>query len=161
MVYCVSWRTERNRNTSAKVARVYMLRYDMIIAESNGCEHYNDVIMASQITGVSIVCSSVGSGADQRKYQSSASLVFVWEIHRWPVNSPLKGPVTRKRFPFDDVIMRYLYVSHILVKLPLNSLWCSNDVWCHKTWSTLVQAMTCCLRAPAELLPETGNVDQS
>ena len=26
-------------------------------------------------------------------------------IHRWPVNSPHKGPVTRKRFPFDDVIM--------------------------------------------------------
>ena len=26
-------------------------------------------------------------------------------IHRWPVNSPHKGPVTRKMFPFDDVIM--------------------------------------------------------
>ena len=70
--------------------------------------HYNDVIMsmmASQITGVFIVCSIVGSGADQRKYQSSASLAFVRGIHRWPVNSPHKGPVTRKMFPFDDVIM--------------------------------------------------------
>ena len=28
-------------------------------------------------------------------------------IHRWPVNSPHKGPVTRKMFPFDDVIMKY------------------------------------------------------
>ena len=26
-------------------------------------------------------------------------------IHRWPVDSPHKGPVTRKMFPFDDVIM--------------------------------------------------------
>ena len=60
--------------------------------------HYNDVIMsamASQITGVSIVCSSVGSGATQRKHLSSASLAFVWGIHRWPVNSPHKRPVTR------------------------------------------------------------------
>ena len=28
-------------------------------------------------------------------------------IHRWPVNSPHKGPVTRKMFPLDDVIMTY------------------------------------------------------
>ena len=71
-------------------------------------QHYNDVIlsaMASQITGVSIVCSTVCSGTYQRKRQSSASLAFVTGIHRWPVNSPHKGPVTRKMFPFDDVIM--------------------------------------------------------
>ena len=70
--------------------------------------HDNDVIMsaaASQITGVSIVCSSVGSGATQIKHQSSASLAFVWGIHQWPVNSPHKGPVTQKMFPFDNVII--------------------------------------------------------
>ena len=70
--------------------------------------HYNDVIMsamASQITGVSVVCPTVGSVADHRKHQSSASLAFVQGIHRWPVNSPHKRPVTRKMFPFDDVIM--------------------------------------------------------
>ena len=61
--------------------------------------------MASQTTGVSIVYSSVGSGSDQRKHQSTASLAFVRGIHRWPVNSTHKGPVTRKMFPFDDVIM--------------------------------------------------------
>ena len=44
-------------------------------------------------------------GADQRKNQSSTSLAFVRGIHRWPVNSPHKGPVTRKMFPFDDVTM--------------------------------------------------------
>ena len=34
-----------------------------------------------------------------------ASLAFVRGIYRWPVNSPHKGPATRKMFPFDDVIM--------------------------------------------------------
>ena len=63
------------------------------------------IAMASLITSLTIVYSTVYSGADQRKHQSSASLAFAREIHRWPVNSPLKGPVTRKMFPFDDVIM--------------------------------------------------------
>ena len=41
----------------------------------------------------------------KEKHKSSASLAFVWGIYRSPVNSPHKGPVTRKMFPFDDVIM--------------------------------------------------------
>ena len=61
--------------------------------------------IASQITSLTIVYSTVYSDADQRKHQSSASLAFVRGIHRWPVNSPHKGPVTRKMFPFDHVIM--------------------------------------------------------
>ena len=44
-------------------------------------------------------------GSDQREHQSYASLAFARGIHRWPVNSSHKGPVTRKVFPFDDVIM--------------------------------------------------------
>ena len=70
--------------------------------------HYSDVRMgtiASQITSLTIVYSTVYSDADQRKHQSSASLAFVWGIHRGPVNSPHKWPVTRKMFPFDNVIM--------------------------------------------------------
>ena len=70
--------------------------------------HYDDVIMtmlASQITSLTIVYSIVYSGVNQRKHQSSASLAFVREIHRGPVNFPHKWPVTRKMFPFDDVIM--------------------------------------------------------
>ena len=70
--------------------------------------HYCDVIMsevASQITSPTIVYSTVYSGADQRKHQSSSSLAFVWGIHRCPVNSPHKWPVTRKMFQFDDAIM--------------------------------------------------------
>ena len=39
------------------------------------------------------------------KHQSSASLAFVRGIQRWSMNSPRKGPVTWKMFPFDDVIM--------------------------------------------------------
>ena len=73
--------------------------------------HYYDVIMnsmSSQITSSTIVYSSVCSGADKRKHQSFASLAFVRGIHRWPVNSPHKWPVTRKMFPFDDVIMLIL-----------------------------------------------------
>ena len=48
------------------------------------------------VSNVSIVGSTVGSGADQRIHQSSVSLAFVRGIHRWPVNSPHKGPVTWK-----------------------------------------------------------------
>ena len=63
--------------------------------------------MASQITSLAIVYSTIYSGADQRKHQSSASLAFVRGIHRWPVNSPHTWPVTRKMFPFDAVIIHY------------------------------------------------------
>ena len=70
--------------------------------------HFNDVIMgmiASQITSLTIVYSTVYSDADQRKLQNSASLAFVRGIHQGPVNFPHKWPVTWKMFPFDDVIM--------------------------------------------------------
>ena len=63
--------------------------------------------IASQITSLTIVYSAVYSGADQRKHQSSASLAFV----QGPVISPHKGPVTRKMFPFDDVIMIFIQVN--------------------------------------------------
>ena len=64
--------------------------------------------IASQITSLTVVYSTVYSDTDQRKHQSSASLAFVWGIHRRPVNSPHKWPVTRKMSPFDDVIMALL-----------------------------------------------------
>ena len=78
--------------------------------------HYSSVIMSTiafQITSVTIVCSTVYSGADQRQHQSSASLAFVRGIHREPVNSPLKESVTRKMFPFDDVIMLRRIDAHV------------------------------------------------
>ena len=63
---------------------------------NNILRHYNDVIisaMASQITAVSIVNTAICSGADQRKYKSTAALAFVWEIHRWSLNSPQKKAI--------------------------------------------------------------------
>ena len=80
--------------------------------------NYNDVIMnlmAYRIISIAIVYSNVYSGADQRKHQSSASLAFVRRIHRGPVISSHKWPVTRKIFPFDDVIMP----NHFLGSLPI------------------------------------------
>ena len=55
-------------------------QYFMIIPDSTVGKHYGDVIigtMASQITSLTIVYSTVHSGADQRKHQSTASLAFV------------------------------------------------------------------------------------
>ena len=80
-------------------------------------QHYGDAMMdaiASHVTSLTIVYSTVYSDADRRKHQSSASLTFVWGIHRGPVNSPHKWPVTRKMFSFDDVIMKNCQMSAIL-----------------------------------------------
>ena len=85
--------------TSTMAKLNHLWSYDM---------HHSDVIMntmVSQITSVSILDLTVCSGPDQRNHQSSASLALVRGVHRWLVNSPHKGPVTRKWFPFDDVIM--------------------------------------------------------
>ena len=81
--------------------------------------HYDDVIMgaiASLITSLTIVYSTVYSDADQRKHQSSASLAFVRGIHWGPVNSPHKWPVTQKMFPFDEVIMKKLSLKMLFAK---------------------------------------------
>ena len=72
--------------------------------------------IASQITSLTIVHSIVCS-ADQRKHKSSASLAVVRGIHRGPVNSPHKWPVTRKLFPFDDVIMQSVQWYGLVQKL--------------------------------------------
>ena len=74
------------------------------------------VAVAAQITGISAVCSTVSSGADQRKHRSFAPLTFVRGIHRWSVVSPHESPVTRKMFPFDDVIL-YHSVSWLVWNL--------------------------------------------
>ena len=87
-------------------------------------KHYNDVIMstmASQVTSLTIVYSSVYSGANQRKHQSSVSLAFGKGIHQWPVNFPHKGPVTRKMFPFDDVIMISLKFVSLFLRVQLTN----------------------------------------
>ena len=106
------WENSRDRSGVAfpKVCAFVSLQHDALCQYFifSGIVHNCDVIMgamASQITSLMIVYATAHSGADQRKHQSTTSLAFVRGIHRWPVNSPHKRPVTRKIFPFDDVIM--------------------------------------------------------
>ena len=65
--------------------------------------------IASQITSLTIVYSTVYSDADQRKHQSSTSLAFVWGIHRVPGTgefpTQMASNTENKIFPFDDVIL--------------------------------------------------------
>ena len=82
--------------------------------------------MASQFTSLTIVYSTSYSGTDQRKHQSYASLAIVRGIHRWPVNSPQKGPVAREMFPLDDVIMETLFQYSLFM------LW-QIAIFCDKT----------------------------
>ena len=87
-------------------------KYHLFWYATNHHNHYSDVIMStmtSQISSLTIVYLSFYSNTDQRKHQSSASLAFVWGIHRSPVNSPHKWPVTRKMFPFNDVIITNIF----------------------------------------------------
>ena len=53
------------------------------------------------------------------------SLAYERGIHRWPVNSPHKGPVLRKRFPFDDVILLCL----------MGELWIVYGAYYGEVWS--------------------------
>ena len=88
-------------------------------------------VMVSQMTGVSIVYSTVGSGKDQSKHQSSASLAFVMGIHWGPVNSSHKGPVTPKMFPFDDVSMHHFMVAleSANVQYPAETDFTISGIW--------------------------------
>ena len=87
-------------------------------------------MLASQITSLTVVYSIVDSGVNQRKHQSSASLAFVREIHRGPVNFPHKWPVTRKMFPFDDVIMVFCGIHITKISQEIDGLVqdCSNSI---------------------------------
>ena len=92
--------------------------------------HYNERD-ASQITGFSFVCSTVGSGADQTRNTSNFHVTGLCAG-----NSPLtyefpaKRPVTRKMFPFDDVIM-----------------------WLHRSGSTSTPVMAWCRAIPSLTAP--------
>ena len=87
-------------------------------------KHYNDVIMsamASQITCTSNVCSAVCSGAHQTSKLRVTGLCV--GNSPGPVNSPHKGPVTRKMFPFDDVIMDEVIMTlYGIYRAPQNPL---------------------------------------
>ena len=87
--------------------------------------HHNERDGVS-IISLTIVYSTVYSGADQGKHKNFASLAFVRGIYRWPVNSPHKGSVTRKMFPFDDVIinispLQLIHYSRLLTHYTVNT----------------------------------------
>ena len=89
------WTRQRfGRASSGSILSPICRRYPFVVYHDGGLRS----AMASQITGVSIVFSTICSGADQRKYQRSALLAFVKRIYKWPVDSPHKRPVTRKLF---------------------------------------------------------------
>ena len=78
-------------------------------------------------------------------HQSSASLAFVRGIHRRPVNSPHKWPVTRKMSPFDDVIMFQTFLFTVaareLIQFVSKISVASWRYMASKFWSTFVQAI--------------------
>ena len=124
-VKCLLWIWSQFLNWQVIISRGIVWRCQVgaksfskaIIIQSNHAYHCSAVMMgaiASQITNLTIVYSIVYSSVDQRKHQSSASLAFVREIHRGQVNSPHIWPVTRKMFPFDDVIMYALVAVGLL-----------------------------------------------
>ena len=118
--------------------------------------------MASQITSLTIFYSTVYSGADQRKHQSSASLAFVRRIHRH------ERSVTRKVFPFDHVITTtdiYLFWQHVFnIKYVCKRIWelpfaseynCDNVHDDVIKWKPFPRYSALCVEFPVEF-PATG-----
>ena len=89
--------------------------------------HHNDVIMttvASQITSLTVVYSTVYSDADQRKHQSSASLAFVRGIHRDRCIPRTKGQLRGKCF-------------HLMTSsCGSQQTWKTKDAFCNKNIDT-------------------------
>ena len=63
-------------------------------------------------------------GADQSKHQSSKSLAFMRGIHRWPVNSQHKGPVTRKMFIWWRLRITYMVIHNLVKHAEIISAFC-------------------------------------
>ena len=82
--------------------------------------HYIDVIMttvASQITSLTVVYSTVYSDVDQRKHQRSASLAFVWGIHRDRWIPRTKGQLRGKCFHLMTSSCAWHIVAQCLSRL--------------------------------------------
>ena len=91
--------------------------------------HYSDVMMnamASKITSVSIVYLKSAQAQIKENIKAPRHWPFVRGIHRWPVISPHKGPVTRKMLPLRDVIM-------------------SNGVMLSRFWKSVCSGNVCAL----------------
>ena len=134
------------------------------VLSKKNAPHYDDVIMttiASQITSLTIVYSTVYSDADQSKHQSSASLAFVWGIHRDRWIPRTKGQLRGKCFHlmtsswkhFMMVLHPYQQFITICPYLLCQSLLCVSCmlgkciwIWIHNTyiaiWSVLYKQTT-------------------
>ena len=122
------WQSRTSRCVKIMYPKMYAQGWRFVVFCWALPSHNSDVItsaMESQVTGVPFVCS----GADQRKHQSSASLPFVREIHQFPVNPSHKGPVTRKMFSFDGVIMCRFYTYHIYRYIYIYTSALKGDFW--------------------------------
>ena len=89
--------------------------------------------MASQITSLTIVYSTVYARCRSKKLQTSASLAFVRGIHRSPVNSPHKRPLMQKKFPFDGTIINFGSATKGALKHCSDVTWTS---WCLRPLAT-------------------------
>ena len=111
---------------------------------TSNCGHNSDVIlsmMVSQITGILIVCLTICTSTAQRKYLSFVSLAFVRGIHWSPADSPHKGPLMWKLFPFDDAIMETYQLFALQVLVPY--------IYGTETWSSLSLQLSWHLMVPA------------
>ena len=93
--------------------------------------------MASQITSLTVVYSTVYLDADQRKHQSSASLAFVWGIHRDRWIPRTKGQLRGNCFHLmtSSCIERWLAdvrIHNVCIVIPRVSnvkQFCSCEAW--------------------------------
>ena len=117
--------------------------------------YYSEVIMSTMVSHISstfIVYSTLCSGTDPWKHQSSTPLTFLRGIHRLFVNSPHKGPVTRKMFPFDDVTM----IGGQWIEIWLLSLW-----WGWRNSSRVIAFVIICRITPFNIALMRYNIGLS
>ena len=83
--------------------------------------------IAPQITSLMIVYSTIYSDADQRKHQSSASLAFVWGIHRDPVQMASNAENVSIRWRHHDSLWKgYFHHKLLLFTAPTACTKCPN-----------------------------------
>ena len=117
-------------------------------AHLNDTLHYTEVIMGrmvSQITSLTIVYSTIYSDADQRKHQTSASLAFVWRIHREPVIYPHKWAVTWKCF--------HLKMSSLAKQIPPTFYYKPHQIPNQRCFSSRLAAIVFAQSIKLEILP--------
>ena len=125
-IYFVDWHS----SNSSFISKRKTLRpiFQSNTSSSNLLIHYIDVIMTtmvSQITSLTVVYSTVYSNADQRKHQSSASLAFVWGIHRARWIPRTKGQLRGKCFH----LMTSSCVTVYHMKVILHGLHAGKRTW--------------------------------